>query len=64
MAKFGEKLKKFASGRYGIDQLYYFITGIALVLMVVYLIVRKWWLYPIILALLVWSLFRSFSRRK
>ena len=62
MAKFREKLKKFAGGRYGIDQLYYFITAVALVLMVVYLIVRQWWLYPIILALLVWSMFRSFSR--
>ncbi len=62
MAKFKEKLIRFASGRYGADQLYYVISGLALAVMVVYIFVQKWWLYPIILALLGLGIFRCFSR--
>ena len=62
MSKFKEKLIRFASGRYGMDRLYYFISGLALIIMLVYVFVQKWWLYPIILLLLGWGLFRCFSR--
>lgn len=62
MAKFKDKLIRFASGRYGTDALYYVISGVALVTMIVYVFVQKWWLYPIILLLLGWSIFRCFSR--
>ncbi len=62
MAKFKDKLIRFASGRYGTDALYYVISGVALIVMVVYIFVQKWWLYPIILLLLGWGLFRCFSR--
>ncbi|MBR4941278.1 MAG: hypothetical protein IKZ19_04700 [Clostridia bacterium] len=62
MSKFKQKLIRFLSGRYGMDQLYYFLSGAALVVMIVYLFVQKWWLYPVILGLLVWASVRCFSR--
>ena len=61
MSKFKQKLIRFLSGRYGMDQLYYFLSGAALVVMIVYLFVQKWWLYPVILGLLVWASVRCFS---
>ncbi|MBQ1955469.1 MAG: hypothetical protein II350_06980 [Clostridia bacterium] len=62
MSKFKQRLIRFASGRYGMDRLYYFISGLALIVMIVYVFVQKWWLYPIILLLLGWGIFRVFSR--
>lgn len=62
MSKFKQKLIRFASGRYGMDRLYYVISGVALVVMIVYIFVQKWWLYPVILLLLGWGIFRVFSK--
>ena len=75
MGKFKEKLYRFAYGRYGVDQLYYFLLALALVISVADFITQ--WLMPeglaktvlglsasaIILFLFVWMLFRSMSRK-
>lgn len=75
MGKFKEKLYRFAYGRYGTDQLYYFSLGLALFITVADFITQ--WLMPegivktilglsasaVILFLFVWMLFRSMSRK-
>lgn len=75
MGKFKEKLYRFAYGRYGTDQLYYFTLVLALIISVADFITQ--WLMPeclaktilglsasaIILFLFIWMLFRSMSRK-
>ncbi len=75
MGKFKEKLYKFAYGRYGVDQLYYFLLGLALAVVVADFITQ--WLMPeglaktilglsasaVMLFLFVWMVFRSMSRK-
>ena len=50
-------------GRYGNDALTKFLLILALILMIVSLIPRLWWMYFLAAAVLIWSLTRSFSRR-
>ena len=75
MGKFKEKLYRFAYGRYGVDQLYYFLLGLALVVVVADFITQ--WLMPeglaktilglsasaIMIFLFVWMTFRTMSRK-
>ena len=75
MGKFKEKLYRFAYGRYGVDQLYYFSLVLAILVSVADFITQ--WLMPeglaktilglsasaIIIFLFVWMTFRSMSRR-
>jgi len=60
--KLGEKFRTFMQGRYGNDNLGRFTIALALVLMIAYLITKLYPLYIIELALLIISIFRSFSR--
>lgn len=50
-------------GRYGNDALTKFLLILALVLMVISWIPSLWWVYLLALAVMIWSLFRTFSRR-
>ena len=49
-------------GRYGNDELTKFLMILALILMVISWIPRLSWMYLLALAVMIWSLFRSFSR--
>lgn len=54
------KFQKFMYGRYGSDALSRFILILAFVLMIgAYFL---WYLYPFVIALLAWNLFRCFSK--
>lgn len=76
MGKFKEKLYSFFYGRYGVDQLYYFLLGSALVVVIADFITQ--WLMPegiakiilglsastVMLVLFVWMVFRLMSRNR
>lgn len=53
---------QFMSGRYGIDNLFYLLFGIAAVLSLVNCFVKVWWLQLIVYAIIVYAFFRIFSR--
>lgn len=61
--KLGYKMASFMYGRYGNDALTKFLLILALVLMVISWIPSLWWVYLLALAVMIWSLFRTFSRR-
>ena len=63
LQKIGYKFASFMYGRYGNDALTKFLLILALILMIVSLIPRLWWMYFLAAAVLIWSLTRSFSRR-
>ncbi len=56
------KLARFFAGRYGPDSLYTALTIGAFVLIFVNMFVGSWILNLLILAMLIWSAFRTFSR--
>ena len=56
------KLARFFMGRYGLDSLYTALTVGALVLVFVNLFFGSWWIDLLIVVLLGWSMFRTFSR--
>lgn len=60
--RFTERLARFFAGRYGIDSLYTALTVVSLTLMIVNLFVGSAIITVIVFALLIWSMFRSFSR--
>ncbi len=60
--KIGDGLRRFMQGRYGQDELCNFLCIAALVLVLLSWIPPLRFLYVISLALLVWSLFRCYSR--
>ena len=61
--KLGYKMASFMYGRYGNDALTKFLLILALILMVISWIPSLWWVYLLALAVMLWSLFRTFSRR-
>ena len=61
--KLGYKMASFMYGRYGNDALTKFLLILALVLMVISWIPRLWWVYLLALGVMIWSLYRSFSRK-
>ncbi len=61
--KLGYRMASFMYGRYGTDALNNFLLVLALVLMVVSWIPHLGALYLLALAVMVWSLFRTFSRK-
>lgn len=56
------KLAHFFMGRYGLDSLYTALTVGAFVLIFVNLFLGWWIIDTLIMAMLIWSLFRTFSR--
>ena len=63
LEKLGYKMASFMYGRYGNDALTKFLLVLAIILMVISWIPRLWWVYLFALAVMIWSLFRTFSRR-
>lgn len=62
MGKFRDKLANFMRGRYGMDNLYYFLIALIFVLMIIYTFTRKTIFYVIELVLFIIVMFRTFSR--
>ena len=56
------KLARFFAGRYGVDSLYTALTVGALALIFANLFLQSWIVDLLILAMLAWSMFRTFSR--
>ena len=63
LQKLGYKLSAFMYGRYGTDELSKFLMILALILMVISWLPNLGLVYFAALALMVWSLFRTFSRK-
>lgn len=61
-ARMGARLQRFMYGRYGSDELSYFLSGVSLVFLCLSVFRVLWWMYFIGLALMVFSAFRSLSR--
>ncbi len=61
--KLGYRLASFMYGRYGADELNKFLLVLALILMIVSWIPHLGIVYLLALAVMVWSLFRTFSRK-
>lgn len=59
---FRYRIMQFMSGRYGVDRLFYLIFGAAMVLSLINLFVRSVVLQLIVYALVIYALFRIFSR--
>lgn len=62
MGNFQEKLARFMRGRYGIDQMYYALVAVAFVLLFSNLFIRSAILEVILWIIIVWTLYRAFSR--
>ena len=62
LQRFAYKMSAFMYGRYGTDELSKFLMILALILMVVSWLPNLGLVYFVALALMIWSLFRSFSR--
>lgn len=60
LQRLGEKMQEWMYGRNGFDELTYFLSIAALICVLFSPLVHL--LYPIALILLIWSVFRSFSR--
>lgn len=59
---FRYKLIRFLSGRYGVDELFYVLFGVASILAVTNCFVRSMWLQIVVYALTTYALLRFFSR--
>lgn len=59
---FREKIYRFMMGRYGIDELYNFLMVLDLILLVINVFVETIWLSFLIFLVVLYSLFRVFSR--
>jgi hypothetical protein len=62
MNNFKYKIAKFMQGRYGIDDLYRFTTGVIFFLIILNMFISSSLLNTFVWALLVWSLYRVISR--
>ena len=62
LSNIGYRIQYFMQGRYGYDELSWFLFVSGLVLFILSRIPYLWVLYFLAFALLVWSLFRSLSR--
>lgn len=60
--RFMEKLARFFAGRYGMDSLYTALTVVSFALMIVNLFIGSLIITILVFALLIWSMFRSFSK--
>ncbi|MBE6537909.1 MAG: hypothetical protein E7671_00400 [Ruminococcaceae bacterium] len=60
--RFRDRLVRFMYGRYGADELYRFLTIAFYVVFFVNLVVRSYVLSALTIAILVWSVFRMFSK--
>ena len=60
LQRLGEKMQVWMYGRYGYDELSHFLSVTALICLLISMFVSL--LYPIALILLIWSMFRIFSR--
>ena len=63
LEKLGYKMASFMYGRYGNDALTKFLLIAAVILMVISWIPRLGWVYLLALAVMIWSLYRSLSRK-
>lgn len=61
--KLGYRMASFMYGRYGNDALTKFLLIAALILMVISWIPRLGWVYLLALAVMIWSIYRSLSRK-
>lgn len=57
------RLARFMQGRYGIDKLFYFICGTAIVLSFVNIFTRSWIVQIITYLLMIYAFFRILSRK-
>lgn len=68
LSGFSGALRRFFADRYGHDRLNMLILTVGLVLCIVGLFVRVWWIDLVLTmgsyALLIWALFRSFSKNR
>lgn len=62
MNNFKYKIAKFMQGRYGVDDLYRFTTGLIFFLIILNMFISSSLLNTFVWALLVWSLYRVISR--
>lgn len=62
MQRFFERLARFLMGRNGLDSLYTALMFTALALVMINTFVGSFWLYLLILAILGWAMFRTFSK--
>ncbi len=62
MGKFTDKLSRFMYGRYGADQLYVALFVLYFVVLVINMFTRSWIVDVLMWAILVWLIFRTFSR--
>jgi hypothetical protein len=62
MENFRNKLTRFMSGRYGVDQLYYGLMAFYFVLLVARTFIRSALVNILMWAVLMWMIFRSLSR--
>ncbi len=58
------KLQQFMAGRYGVDQLARSLNLVVIILLVVSMLTRQWFLYLFALGLMFYSYFRIFSRNR
>ena len=63
LEKLGYKMASFMYGRYGNDALTKCLLIVAVILMVLSWIPRLGWVYLLALAVMIWSLYRSLSRK-
>ncbi len=63
MGKFRMKLAQFMYGRNGVDTLYHVLMWTAIVLMLVNIFVRSWIISIVEMVILVYAMFRFFSRK-
>lgn len=61
--KFRDTVIRFMGGRYGNDQLGITLTILCTALIIVNIFVRSVILYVLIMALMIWSIYRSMSRK-
>ena len=61
--KFRDNVIRFMGGRYGTDQLNTALLIISIVLIIVNGFVRSAILYALIMAIMIWSIYRSMSRK-
>jgi len=57
-----DKLIRFMQGRYGNDQLNRFLSVACMILLILSMIVKSGIMYYVAIAMLVWQMFRTFSR--
>lgn len=57
------KMQKFMIGRYGVDELYKFLSKLLILVIIVNIFLRLWYLYLISLLILIIMYYRVFSKK-